>query len=284
VEGSLQQGKDAATSPLLKALVILTKRGKVLWQNRPNPTRVVFNCGETIAVKVVKRMADYTEYTSLMYLEEHCPAVMSPRPHGLLKIGNLSVVMMSYVSSATLANVWTSLAVQNKEIIRDELNNIFGRLRSLKKPDDLPLGGTHGEGCQDHRMHSRRSSTPILDCNAFEAFQFSNPTYGGSVYIQLLRGLLPTNDPVPVFTHGDLRLDNIMVDIGDNGVYHVSGLIDWQYSGFYPAHHECIKATNTMATNENCDWYNYLPDCAAPGAYTVQWLVNRLWDPHVAWA
>ena len=262
-------------------MTTLIERGTLIWQNRPNPTKAVYACGGKIAVKIVKGLKDYTEYTSLMYLEEHCPAAMAPRPHGLIVIGNLSAILMSYIPSATLASVWASLGVQNKETIRDELNRIFMSLRSLKKPNHLPLGGTHGEGCQDNRMQSRRSSTPIFDCNAFENFQFSNPTYGGSVYVQLLRGLLPANDPVPVFTHGDLRLDNIMVD-EENEIYHVSGLIDWQYSGFYPAHHECLKATNTMGTNEDCDWYNYLPECASPKAHPVRWLVDRLWDPHVA--
>jgi aminoglycoside phosphotransferase (APT) family kinase protein len=40
-----------------------------------------------------------------------------------------------------------------------------------------------------------------------------------------------------VFTHGDVRADNIMVkrdpDINDR--YVVTGIIDWEFSGFYPA-------------------------------------------------
>lgn len=50
-----------------------------------------------------------------------------------------------------------------------------------------------------------------------------------------------------VFTHGDLRPDNITVEVtGDHG-YIVTGVIDWEYAGFYPEYYEAVKTTNCLA-------------------------------------
>ena len=40
-----------------------------------------------------------------------------------------------------------------------------------------------------------------------------------------------------VFTHADFRPDNIVVKDG-----HVTGIIDWEMSGWYPEHWEFVKA------------------------------------------
>ncbi|RAK97506.1 uncharacterized protein BO80DRAFT_482083, partial [Aspergillus ibericus CBS 121593] len=44
-----------------------------------------------------------------------------------------------------------------------------------------------------------------------------------------LTGMLSQNTHRIVFTHGDFRLANIMVHDG-----HVTGIVDWEYSGWYP--------------------------------------------------
>jgi hypothetical protein len=76
-----------------------------------------------------------------------------------------------------------------------------------------------------------------------------------------------------VFTHADLRPDNIMVDTSATGEWIISG----------SAHFESTKPTNAMAHNTKDDRYLYLPEYVDPTAFPVHWLVDLLWWPHIAW-
>lgn len=44
---------------------------------------------------------------------------------------------------------------------------------------------------------------------------------------------MPTLRVEIVFTGGDVRSSNIMVDVGDHGEWGVVALIDWVAAGFY---------------------------------------------------
>ena len=62
-----------------------------------------------------------------------------------------------------------------------------------------------------------KSDKPIKNLAEFEDFLFSSPRSGGLVFVELLRQLLP-GPPSPaniVSTHGDLRPDNIIVEMGE---------------------------------------------------------------------
>jgi Predicted aminoglycoside phosphotransferase len=86
-----------------------------------------------------------------------------------------------------------------------------------------------------------------------------------------------------VFTHGDVRVDNIMVtkDRNINGHYIVTGIIDWEDSGFYPAYYECTTLTRTLSLVDEDDWFLYLPESISPSEFSIRWLVDRLWGIHV---
>lgn len=86
----------------------------------------------------------------------------------------------------------------------------------------------------------------------------------------------------PVFTHGDVRTDNIMVKKDpDIDGYVVTGLIDWEDSGLYPAYHECTVLTRTLSLVDENDWNLYLPESISPSRYPVRWLADRLWGIHL---
>ena len=84
-----------------------------------------------------------------------------------------------------------------------------------------------------------------------------------------------------MFTHGDLSTSNIIVYVTDDGFYNVSGIIDWEMSGFYPEDFECTKVTNNLATYEMSGWYLFLPACVSPEKYPGRWLADFAWDKQV---
>jgi thiamine kinase-like enzyme len=92
---------------------------------------------------------------------------------------------------------------------------------------------TLGEACRDHRIHGARPVGPFSDESTFS---------------QLLRF---SDDPARrghkiVFTHADLNPRNILVDQirqSDGNLYwSVTGIVDWETSGYYPEYWDYTKA------------------------------------------
>lgn len=141
---SNDQDKTLATS--LKQLLWDSPK---LWES---PVRgVVVQCSDNIVAKVVVGDQDSTEYTSMQFLAKQAPDIPAPRVHGLVALGPLRVVFMSYVPGATLARAWPSLSHDEKSSIQQQLDGIFHRLRSLKQHNQ-EIGGVCGEGAKESRI------------------------------------------------------------------------------------------------------------------------------------
>jgi aminoglycoside phosphotransferase (APT) family kinase protein len=79
-------------------------------------------------------------------------------------------------------------------------------------------------------------------------------------------------------THSDIRPDNILVLVTDQGKIKVTGLVDWELSGAYPEYWEFVKALAGV----NCDtsdWFSYLPTESIgnhSGAWRQDCFVSRM--------
>ncbi|MCJ1258063.1 hypothetical protein MMC24_005893 [Lignoscripta atroalba] len=269
------------SSELTKALAGVLKKSEILWQSECSPNRYIAKCSPEVVIKSFARTSDYTEYTSMQFLEVRKPHLPVPRPHGLITCGESSFLFMSLIPGTTLAKVWPQLEDSQKIDLSNDLNSIFLDLRQLKCPTGTPLGGVAGEGCKDARRHIRRSKAPLYTGDDFYHFQYGEARCASDLYLGFLRKLTsPFQAHDCVFTHGDVRTENIMVHLED-GKYRVTGIIDWEMSGFYPEDHECTKVTNTLATNETDDWYLHLPSCIAPAEFPLKWLSDTVWDNFV---
>ncbi|KMO99859.1 hypothetical protein CIHG_10143 [Coccidioides immitis H538.4] len=267
-----------AGTDMSEALIGLMQRSEILWKSPFPRKKMVFKCDGNIVVKAIKNAVDYTEYTTLLYLEVHKPTVPAPRPSGLLRVNNVSLIFMTYVPTTTLADIWTGLDIAQKRSIQHQLNEILADLRSLSCPDGMPLGGVRGEGCKDVRRHLRHSIEPILTIKDFKNFQF--PSLRTPIFTEFIDRLCqPCIRPGQleiqcVFTHGDLRPDNITVEASDGGQFRITGLLDWEYSGFYPEYYELIRSTNGLGPSGDDDWYLFLPECISPERYGMWWLLD----------
>ncbi|KAJ5585108.1 uncharacterized protein N7459_004908 [Penicillium hispanicum] len=253
------------------------QRSEVIWKGAFARRRMVFKCATDIVVKAVRNIDDYTEYTTLQYLERHKPSIPAPKPLGVVSISGVSLIFMSYVRSVSLGEVWPTLDCGQKASLSNQLNTILLDLRSLPHTQGTAFGGgVEGEGCKDIRRHLRRSETPITGLDDFEDFIYSSPHPGGQVFVELLHRVSPPSyehsTPHIVFTHGDLRPDNIVVEMTENNQYSITGILDWEYSGFYPDYYESVRCTNCLSPYEDDDWFLYLPECVSPQCYAHWWL------------
>ncbi|KAF4632339.1 hypothetical protein G7Y89_g5789 [Cudoniella acicularis] len=277
-EGALLANYGEAGSTQTDSLVLTLKRmistSEKLWDFG---SRAVLKCSDGIITKITWAVGDCTEYTLIQYLALHAPDVLAPRPHGLTKLGKYRILFITYFPAMTLEHAWPDLTRENKLSIQARLDDIFHRPRSLKLPPGRDLGGVNGEGVQllleDHPIQH------LNTISAFEDFFFTvdGPYPPSPSWTRFLRSFLPSLEKEPVFTHGDLRTANIMVKPDDAGSFVVTGIIDWECSGFYPDYHESTQVLFLFNSNVENDWYQYVQDCIAPARYPERFLVSRIW-------
>lgn len=255
--------------------------GEILWNSLGCDGLAVVKCGNAVVVKIVPGLEDHTEYNTMEYLEQQAVEIPRPKPLGLLASNNTGYIFMSFIPGQTIRTVWSTLAVEQKLSIKNHLEEALAILRRIERPAGGVLGAIGGGGCKDTRRHVRVSKQPIHNADGFRDFLFSNSHFGTSAYISLLQNLLVGRSEAIVFSHGDLRPENVIVQCNERGRYVITGIIDWEKSGFYPEYFESLKATSNMSPSDADDWYLYLPSCAAPKNFASPWLVDRLWDPHI---
>ncbi|KAJ5845054.1 hypothetical protein N7534_008723 [Penicillium rubens] len=243
---------------------------------------VVVKCSDEIAIKVFPDSRDCTEYHNLQYLAAHLPELPVPRVHGLIIHGNVNAMFMSYIPGVTVERAWPSLSHEAKLSLQKQLDWIFSRLRSLRRDDGPQLGGVGGEGVKDYRIMEVFAKKGITTARQFDELQFSAEHRASPSYVKLLRSFLNEENKTingSVFTHGDLKKSNIVVqkDPSHADAYTVTGVIDWEESGFYPEYYECATLSNGQSIDHDDDWYLYAPDSISPLRFPERWLVDRLW-------
>ncbi|PLB48814.1 hypothetical protein P170DRAFT_407493 [Aspergillus steynii IBT 23096] len=266
-----------AEESLMRSLNRLLWDSPKMWENVVRG--VVVRCSDEIIAKVIDGRIDYTEYTSMQYLMKWAPDFPAPKPHGLIQYGVFRVIFMTYIPDTTLTTVWPDLTHENRLSIRDQLNELFIQLRALPQ-HSTGVGGVCGEGAKELRVDECAFFKDITTSKEFEDLQFSACKRGSNTYVKLLRSLLACDNSATqslVFTHGDLRTDNIMVKLDPaSNRYVISGIIDWEDSGFYPAYHECTTLARTLSRFDDEDWYLYLPEAVSPAKFPIHWLIDRL--------
>jgi hypothetical protein len=245
---------------------------------------MVLRCGGGIVAKIRSgNVDDTTEYTSCQYLAQHAPDVPVPRMHGCVTLGGRRMIFMDYISSVSLDRVWTQLSHDNKLCIQDRLNQIFTSLRKLRRAEGQPIGGVNGEAPWEVRPFSEKSRNIISTSSGFERFSTAvSPNLENSPYLKFLRSFVPPSEPGSVFTHGDLRPANIMVERDEQGQYFVTAIIDWEFSGFYPDYHESVTLSRYIHSLPQKDWCLYLPDVVAPQRHPLRFFFDQIFEEHYA--
>ena len=266
---------DLIGSSLVTSLSRMILKSEKLWEL---PIRgVVLKCNTNLIAKIIGGNDDYTEYESIRYLAEYGPDIPAPRPHGFVKFDAVRIMFMTYFPSMTLESAWPKLTHEDKTSIQKQLDDIFIKLRSVTNHGQF-LGGVNRGCAKDDHRYSHATHETISTIAQFEDFQFSIPPHNKSSWVKFLRSLLPPASSTTVFTHGDVRTANIMVDIDETGKYVVTGIIDWETSGFYPDYFEAEKTLYLFSSIAESDWWQYLPPCIDPAGHPVRWLVGRYWD------
>lgn len=216
---------------------------------------------------------------TLQYLAEHAPEVPVKKLHGFVRFEGWDLMFRSYPPSSLLSKVWPTLDLYHKISIQGQLENIFFKLRQIPWDGRAP-GCLDGSGITIRRgfQDEVKNEEPIYSLVEFEDFIFSSRPWVTEHHALFLKSLLPVGrlEEEPVFTHGNLRPDDIVVHKTEDGEWRVTGITGWQDAGFYPPYWEAAKATSTFLCNSEDDWYLMLPGSITSPRFSSALLVDRV--------
>ncbi|KAF7557138.1 hypothetical protein G7Z17_g958 [Cylindrodendrum hubeiense] len=254
-------------------------------------TTSVLGLGPSIVLKV-GLFLDTDQISNLEYVQSRCPDVPTPRCLGAFQYVNKTYFFMSRAPAMTLEGVWPTLSQSHKVSIRDQLSQIFVKLRSQapgispETSGQLKLGSFATGKCKDTRRQQRVSDKTISTEAQFNDFLFQAPNRAMSQLIKALRSSM-RDDHRMVMTHGDLHPRNIMVsweqsqggdEKGPEAELKVTSILDWELAGWYPEYWEYLKALNTVTPRGPLrDWPNFIPTKTI-GCYPVEYAMDCVID------
>ncbi|CAI7623408.1 unnamed protein product [Penicillium glandicola] len=149
---------------------------------------------------------------ALLFVEKRLN-VTAPRLYAMYRNQDIPYIVMEYIPGISLGTAWPSLTEANKHSIVGQLRCIFDQMRAL------PSSGFYGSVNRGPVPHSFFSD-----------------------YLARHLPLALQNNP-PMFTHGDLYRENVLVRKVFNSVtneeeYEVAALVDWETAGWYPSYWE----------------------------------------------
>ncbi|KAF5320886.1 hypothetical protein D9619_002116 [Psilocybe cf. subviscida] len=190
-----------------------------------------------------RRTIEPGELHLMQYISSHCPVVKCPKP-----LGENSTLCLAFVKT------------EEKSSICTELDDMLTTMRRIPRPtsQNHPLGSVEPPYiCQDTRTGYTRTGGPIYNEASFnDSFLLRDPLPRISkAYITWLRSYYLRDDHEIVMSHGDLNPFNIIVQRGAEGDIFISGIIDWEFGGWYPEYWDAVKALHTRGTDDESDWW-----------------------------
>ncbi|QKX61978.1 uncharacterized protein TRUGW13939_09134 [Talaromyces rugulosus] len=177
-----------------------------------------------------------------------------PKVHGIRwKDGQVVAIVMDYVPGRRFDEAWATLDTKQKLSIADELHSYINQLRNLK--GDY-IGAVERGKAVIGQIASIEGG-PFDSEQEFNDFILGDIVKAAPDILRHYAKFALTDDHEIVFTHSDFAPRNILVDEG-----RVTGIIDWEYAGWYPEHREYIQALKYLKPMP--DWPEYLSRILPP--------------------
>lgn len=177
-----------------------------------------------------------------------------PRVYWSFVHNNQAYIVMERIRGETIAKAWTKLSEADREGIFAQLHQILLEMRKLCPPGTGVQSCTGGSLRDSRIPRSRPRFGPFKTIHEFHLWLregLQAQQYPDRQEIQDWRevqDMVAKQDgpwPLPVFTHGDLNPFNILV----RGAQ-VVGIVDWEFSGWYPHYWEFTSAWHGNRTRQ----------------------------------
>ncbi|KAI0532520.1 kinase-like domain-containing protein [Xylaria digitata] len=234
--------------------------------------------------KIVKtgRRIHLTEGATMRYLAENT-TIPVPKVYCSFLHKNGAYVVMERIQGEELPRAWKSMSVESREDVLAQLRVIFQELHSLSPPS-----GTGVESCVEGSLFDSRISRRNPRFSPFKTIQEFHFWLRRDLKPEDLKDREKDQDwydlmdmmrqqdghwPPPTFAHGDLNPFNVLLRDGK-----VVGLIDWEFSGWYPHYWEYTSAWFGNLTRT--EWQGMLDkilDRPSPEVFKMEEVRNKWW-------
>lgn len=263
----------------IAAYELLRRLGRLLY-GEPNEYSTVQRLPFGLYLKYQGELDGFrNEFNALLTVRRHT-SIPAPAPLDVVSKQDAdepfsspgAYLLITRVPGIPLWQCYDVMSDRDCEQVASQMKDYLAQLRDIPKTvnPDMAICNTLGEACRDTRIQSEDPVGPFPDEAAFsQVLRFSDDPGRRGHKI--------------VFSHADLNPRNILVDHvaqadGRSG-WRVTGIVDWENSGYYPEYWDYTKA---MFEGFRWPWrYNDLMKgvFATFGDYSQEYAVEkRSWE------
>ncbi|KAK7177369.1 hypothetical protein PSPO01_16586 [Paraphaeosphaeria sporulosa] len=180
---------------------------------------------------------------------------------------NQAHIVMERIKGEALASAWKNLSQDARVNIIAQLKDMIQELRALQPPPGTGVEScVHGSLYDSRLPHGAPRFGPFKTIQDFHRWLRANieaTQIGNHVTTEEadeIKNMIATQEgdwPAPVFTHCDLNPFNILISMNK-----VVGIIDWEFSGWYPHYWECTTAW--FGNQTRTEWQSILYSLVGP--------------------
>lgn len=186
--------------------------------------------------RCIKWPCEAPEVEALHYVAAQT-TIPIPKVHNIHHYKGSLGIEMAFVPGTMLAQCWTELSTREKDNIVTQLCDYIRQLRALSPSEPTAVASANGGPCREVRVGEPLFG-PFDDIESFHKclrggmpLEKAKETFG-----ELVTECHDRSYAIK-FTHGDLGMQNILIQNGK-----IAAIIDWECAGWYPEYWEYTRA------------------------------------------
>ncbi|KII84734.1 hypothetical protein PLICRDRAFT_94891 [Plicaturopsis crispa FD-325 SS-3] len=219
----------------------------------------------------ISRHNPEAEAAAIRYVRRHT-TISVPRVWGPFSWFGTRLIVMTRVRGHALHMLdWQRMSRSTQDSLIAQLHEFVSQLRAINPPPSPAICSVLGGPIYDSRIEYHPVG-PFADEDEMNWYvRIGMPMEQLRTYSPICYEAHSRRHPL-VLTHADLAPRNIMVD-GDT----VTGIIDWEMCGWYPAHWEYIKADRTCTNPAYKGWRDRIREFVPP--FDLELAADQSVDP-----
>jgi aminoglycoside phosphotransferase (APT) family kinase protein len=179
-------------------------------------------------------------------------------------------MLSEHVPGTALADAWPHMATVDKARLAQQTAALVQQLRPLHAPR---LHSDGGGPLYDHHLFRCDGGVPHRPfASDAELWAAPEPVLAAAPAAARKRlcARMPPCRPY-TFTHGDLNIHNVMVDVATGTV---TAVLDWELSGYFPVWWEYASTTTWGCSQEDVEWRLLLREYMEPFEDAREWWLD----------
>lgn len=229
-QGWTQRGLEMTEDQLTQAEVLSASK---------HSKKKVLKINSNTVVKLAPNL-EMTEVDNIGFIHSHT-TIPVPKILNVYEKEGYQYIVMEFLDGEKLESVWPNLSPAERESICSELHEYLCQMRRTLPPANL-IGSVTGGPAVDRRSLGAVKGGPFSCEEDFNKWQLEQLRENTPLLNQEMYAAMHRTHHRIVFSHGDLGFHNILVRDG-----HITAILDWEYSGWYPEHWDFCKSLQFFA-------------------------------------